>query len=138
MKSCFFPLEACNLLRRAKSCSLNISRCEGSVFVDLNSYHLKLHRMPYNGFCFRFGVHKHAKGCQRYIYPYKRKPAGEISVSVYPRFSAHACAMMVSSFGCVYEKVGGDDHEMPIIARGCRFLSLAFLGRGLTVHREVR
>ena len=26
--------------------------------------------------------------------------SGEISVSVYPRFSAHACAMMVSSFGC--------------------------------------
>ena len=28
----------------------------GSVGRGINSYHLKLHRMPYNGFCFRFGV----------------------------------------------------------------------------------
>ena len=69
-------------MRRAKSFSLNIGRCEGSVFVDLNSYHLKLHRIAYDGFRVRFVID--AKCCQRYTYPYKRKPAGEILVSLYP------------------------------------------------------
>ena len=66
--------------------------------------------------------------------------AGEISVSVYPRFSAHACAMMVSSFGCVYERVGGDDHEMLLFIAQAHTASSPVSGpvqsyRELTVHQ---
>ena len=70
---------------------------EGSVFVDLNSYHLKLHRIAYNVFHVVFRVHTR-KGVLILYLPLQTKACWrDFGVCVSEILSTRLC-MMVSFF----------------------------------------